>query len=551
MDKDRSSVGIAGRRTVCIFVVLAVVVAGLCISNRALGQNRDSVPGSRAVEATGKNEATPSEGQPESSWTLERARSVYTNAQPLHKNYFRTGLETAAFLAIAAGYYYGTLEDRRWYEYTIPKGSFEARFETGDAYRLDNNDWDSNVGHIAAGTGYYLLARTNDLSLTESFLVAAGASTFWELFGELRDEFSINDAIMTPIGGFAIGEPMFQLGEFFQHSAPSIPNRALGFLFGPSAAIHRWLDNTTPKAPENVDKYCLTTDAWHRFRVFAGGGGSYSPDADEFRSEAQMGFDFEVITAEKFGKPGEASINYLDGVYNELAFQAALDGSTLVDLRFFSKTAFLGHYEQCISMDEQSQTLRGSSLFVGLGSAFEYYNHSFIGMRREDRQAICDLVGPTLIADFYRCGLHVRATAELYPSFSMVTPTAGTLYDETHNISGVKSVYRFESYYYALGATVGGRVEMEYGPFGLDGRVRYHYFDSIDGLDRYEDSRVTDDIEFQDQRLGLQLTLFYALPIENFKLGLSAEKIYRWSDIDTMAWSGDETRFFGNVVFEF
>lgn len=548
----------AGRCSTLLLAAWCIVIVCFLVPGAAQGQSRDSAQAPRAGGASPTTGSTGSKAAPtQDSGTkpaLEPTWSVYTNAEPQHKNWLRTGLETAGFLAVAEGFYYGTLEERRWYEYTIPKGSFEARFVTGDAYRFDNNAWESNVGHIAAGTGYYLLARTNDLGLAPSLLWTAGSSTLWELFGELRDEFSINDAIMTPIGGFAIGEPYYQLGEFFQHSENTIPNRTLGFLFGPSALIHRWLDCDVPKNPANVDKFGFTTDVWHRFRVFAGGGGSYSHDTEKFRGESQVGFDFEVITAEKFAKPGEASINYLDGVFNELAFKAAFEDSDIVDLRFFSKTAFLGHYEQNIVKDRNSDTLEGHSLFWGLGSAFEYYNHKFSDMVRDDKLAIVDLVGPTAIADWYHCGLHVRATAEAYPNFSMVNPALGRLYDETHDLHSVQSVYRFESYYYALGATAAGRLEMEYGPFGLDGQVRYHYFSGINGLDRFQDTphgTVTHDLDFQDQRLGMQLTLFYALPIDNFKLGLTAEKIYRWSDIDHFSANLDESRFFGNVFFEF
>ena len=190
-----------------------------------------------------------------------------------------------------------------------------------------------------------------------------------------------------------------------------------------------------------------------------------------------MGFDFEVVTAEKYGKPGEASVFYMDGVFNELAFKVAMDGTEIVDLRFFAKTAFLGHYQQNIGKDQASQHLEGHSLFLGLSSAFEYYAHEFSGMQDEDKQAICDLVGPSLVADYYHRGLHLRASVDVYPTFSMVKPAAADLYDQDHSLRGVKSVYRAEGYYYAVGMTAAGRMEADYGPFGLDGQIRYHTFE--------------------------------------------------------------------------
>ncbi len=508
-----------------LFVICALMIANFCFSGVSWGEEQKMVD--EAGLTVFSSETVPSPLKTDTSKTnsgLEslsgRSSSVYSNVLPQHKEYLRASLELMAFLGISAGYYYGTLGDPKWYEFKSAGESLEARFITGDAYLLDNNAWDTNVGHIAAGTGYYLLSRGNDLSLIESMLLTLGASTTWEMFGELQDEFSINDAIMTPFGGFAIGEVMYQFGEFFQHSSHSIPNQVLGILFGPSTAIHRWLDNDRPAPPAHVDKFGFTTDAWHRFRLYAGGGASYSGDTHKYSAESEMGFDFQVVTAEKYGKPGEASTFYKDGVFNEMALDAVLSGSDVVDFRFFSKTAFLGYYQQNILKEDASQNLEGNSLFVGLGSALEYYSHLFSEMREEDKQTVCDLIGPSLVADFYHQGLHLRVGADIYPTFSMVQPAAREFYNQNRNLAGVKSVYRAEDYYYALGMGTVGRMEMEYGPFGLEGHIRYHYFNSIEGLDRYQ-SIVVNDIPLEDERLWLQLTFLYDLPIENLKLGLN------------------------------
>lgn len=482
--------------------------------------------------------------------TASQAYSIYSNENPQHKNHLRASLEILGFLGISTGYYWGTLGERKWYEYKVDLDNLKDRFITGDAIRFDNNPWDTNVGHIAAGAGYYLLARSNDLSLPESFLYAGVASTAWEFFVELRDEVSINDAIMTPLGGFAIGETMYQLGEFFQHSSDTIPNQTLGFLFGPSTAIHRWLDNTRPKPPANVDRFGLTTDPWHRFRLFAGGGVSQVHDTDKQRTESAMGFDFEVVTAEKYRKPGEASIFYTDGVFNELAFKVALADTEMVDLQFFSKTAFLGYYQQQIVKDEDSQTLGGYSLFIGASSAFEYYAHEFAGIGEADKQVICDLIGPSLVVDYFYRGFHMRAGVDAYPAFSMVKPAAVEAYEQDHIIQRTGSVFQAERYYYAFGMTAAGKLEMDYGPYGIEGRIRYHYFDSIEGRNPLQ-QRGPDDIELKDQRLWMQVSCYYALPIENLKLALDIERLYRWSNIDDFSSDQEETRFVAKVVFEF
>ena len=540
---------VASRVVICL-----LMVASCCSADVAWGQGRslsdEPKRGEGSTATAGSASKEGMHGDSNARPPSEQPYSIYTNAEPPSQAYVRAAVEILGFLGISAAYYYGTLGKRHSWEFEVGADSLYHRFVTGDAIRLDDNPWDTNVGHIAAGTGYYLLARTNDLSLFESMLIGMGASTAWEFFGELQDEVSINDAVMTPFGGFAIGEVYYQLGEFFQHSSDTIPNRALGFLFGPSAVIHRWMDNTTPKPPANVDKFGFTTDAWHRFQLFAGYGGSYSRDTDRSRSEAEMGFDFEVSTVEKYGKPGEASTFYKDGAFDEMAFQAAMDGSEVVDFRFLAKTVFLGHYQQSVFRNDVSQALEGYSLFVGLSSGFEYYAHSFSEMREEDKQTICDLIGPALIADYYHGGLHLRAAADAYPTFSMVLPSAGDVFARSHSLKGVTHVFKAEGYYHALGVAAGGRVEADYGPWGIEGQVRYHYFNSIEGLDRLQEN-VTRDLEFEDQRLWLNLALYYKLPIDYLKLALNVENIYRSSEIEAFSLYMDETRFFGRLIFDF
>ena len=528
---------------------------GFCPFDAAGGQNSGPAVGSNSagppvgtaapVPKNPSNEASAEQPAP------DRPPSVYTNALAPRPDHLRTTLELAAIFAVGEGWYYGTLESPKWYWYDDFVDGMRARFVTGDAYCLDVNAWDTNMGHVFAGAGYYLLARSNDLSYEASLLYTFAASAAWEMFGEPREEFSINDTIVTPSSGFAVGEVMYQFGEFFQHSSCTAPNKALGWIFSPGAAIHRWIDGTEPKPPDKVDQFCFTTDAWHRFQVYAGGGSDYSPDKDRSRTEAALGFNMEVVTAEKYGKPGEACLLYKGGTFNEMSLDAALadDGKT-PDFRFLARTAFLGYYRQNIVKSEATGTLEGSSLFYGLSTAFEYYTHKFIGYAREDKLAICDLVGPSLISDYYHAGFHMRTLFDLYPTFSMVKPAAGAVYDQTHSLQGVTGIYQEQGYYYALGLSTGGRAEMYYGPFGMEAFIRYHYFSGIEGIDRMQD-RVTHDLSFEDQRLWLQLTLSCALPVDHLKLALDAGKIYRWSDIDAFSRNMDETRYFARVVYEF
>jgi hypothetical protein len=531
-----------------------VAMAGVCNADMDSSQDKHVSAASKRIAAS----APPSKAKTASKAVVDKedkakaaeTSSIYTNDVPLRKAYLRGSLEILTFLGVSEAYYLGTYTSPEWYDFKTIEDSLEARFITGKAYRLDPNSFDMNTGHVAAGTSFYLIARSNGMDLPQSWLATAGASTLWELFGEYHDEFSINDAIMTPFAGFSTGETMYQLGEFFQHSAPTITNRTLGILFDPLAAANRWMDDTQPQPPSRVDEFGFTTDAWHRFRVYAGGGGDFSGGGGQ-KAVAEAGLDFEVVTAEKYGKPGEVCVFDINGMFNELSFEQAYSGSDLLDTRFVAKTAFLGQYRQNILQDAATQDQEGYGLFLGLGSAFEYYGQMFEGVSREDRLAIVDLVGPTLIADYYHCGVHVRTSLDAYPTFSMVQPAVGELYDLNHSLAGTQSVYRARGYYYALGVGAGLKTEVDYGPFDLEGLVQYDYFSSIQGLDRVQEN-VTNELDFQDQRLWLQLILYSKLPCDNLKLGVGAERLFRWSDISPDFSSNlNDTRYFARIVYQF
>ncbi len=475
--------------------------------------------------------------------------SPYTNDGQRDKHYLRAGLEILTILGVGTAEYY------------LPRGGFNSdsdfdvnienlkdRFITMEAHRFDNNAWDTNTGHIPVGASYYLLARSNDLNILESFLYSTAASMTWEGLIEMREVVSINDNIMTPFSGLAIGEVAYQLGEFFQHSSENRPNQVLGVIFGAPTVFNRWLDNNLPKPPANVDDFGFTTDVWHRFRLFAGGG-SLGAELGASRGVADVGFDLELVNAEKYGKPGEASTFYHDSVFNQLAFRTLLGNGEILDYLFFAKTAFLGYYQQHVEKEEASGQLSGHSLFLGLGSAFEYYNHIFAGPVNEDKFAVCDLLGPSLVADFYHHGLHLRAGLDAYPNFAMVMPFSTDLFKEHHSVLGASNIFEDEGYYYALGLTAAGRLEAGYGPFGLEAAVRYHFFDSIEGLNR-QPERAFNEFDLQDERLSMTLGLSYALPLSHAKIAFYLERLWRWSSIKNSEYDRDDLCLLGRLIFE-
>jgi hypothetical protein len=493
-----------------------------------------------------------SKGNTEAKSGSGQVVSPYSNDGPREKHYLRASSEIFAYLAIGSTQYYLIGKFKSDYDFDASLATLKKRFITGEAILFDNNKWGTNAltGHVPVGTTYYWLPRSNGLNIYESMAITMGTSTVWEFLVEMREIVSLNDLILTPFSGIALGEATYQLGEFFQHSSPNLTNLALGALFGFPAAAHHWLDNNWPKPPTNVDSFGFTTDVWHRFRLYAGGGVSVASNTDTSRGISEVGIDLELVNIEKYGNPGEVSTIYSDGAFNDVAFRAVLGDGEILDSILFAKAAFLGHYQQFIVKDESTGQLNGHSLFLGIGTAFEHLTHDFAGPGNEDKFAVCDLVGPSLVADFYHQGLHIRAGMDVYSNFAMVQPFSVDLFKEHHSVIGSKNIFEDEGYYYALGLTAAGRLEADYGPFGLEGHIRYYYFDSIEGLNR-QPERVVNDFNMKDERLWMQLALSYALIPNNLKIVFDMERLYRWSEIKDFNADREETRFVGKLMFEF
>lgn len=78
----------------------------------------------------------------------------------------------------------------------------------------DKDDFLINyIGHPVSGAWYYTMARNDGMSITESAFVSAVMSTFfWEYGYEAFAEVpSIQDLIVTPLGGALLGEWMYLL----------------------------------------------------------------------------------------------------------------------------------------------------------------------------------------------------------------------------------------------------------------------------------------------------------------------------------------------------
>ena len=103
------------------------------------------------------------------------------------------------------------------------------------------------------------------------------ASSLWEAGIESQEVFSINDTIVTGIGGISLGESAFQLGELFARSAPTWRNRLLLTLFSPARAFLALTEGAPLPQAHSVDSHGIADDVYHRFVLSAGGSFAATP----------------------------------------------------------------------------------------------------------------------------------------------------------------------------------------------------------------------------------------------------------------------------------
>jgi hypothetical protein len=91
-----------------------------------------------------------------------------------HKNarrsrYLRTTLETSVLLGAVSLYYWGTKSFAADFDYDVSLETLQKKL-SGQAILFDDNSLEANSfpGHPLAGAYYYLIARNNHLSRTES-----------------------------------------------------------------------------------------------------------------------------------------------------------------------------------------------------------------------------------------------------------------------------------------------------------------------------------------------------------------------------------------------
>ncbi len=432
------------KRHILASVLLGVSVAGLprpaMAQPNGVSDSRDADTASGAAAVT-KPETTPQQSpsvtlvEPEPE--LHAVRAVLT-------------FETVFLLGW--GYYLMTADFKQQFDIDYRWDVFRRKI-SGESFVFDTNHFGTNfIGHPLGGAGYYLSARSNGMGTLGSSAISVTGSLLWELFGEVREEISMNDMITTPMAGIAIGETTYQMARFFDRAEGNLLNRTLGLLLGPFTTLNDVLDG---HAPERV-RSGYPRDGWHQVMARAALSQVYEAGAADLHPEAELLANVRVESLPVPHEPQPLTTSWFDrGNITQLRVELAASSSGLSRVEVATNAVLGG-----IGYRASRGTHDAEFGYVGLGMGFHYTGRSY---DRSTGGPLNRLSGVQPMS--LSTGHHVRRGAftldgwlRAGPAFAgmdVLSPTA-----ELESDPRLPPVTRLHGYYMGWGASSEAQVQM-------------------------------------------------------------------------------------------
>jgi len=492
---------------------------------------------------------------------------------PHDRHWVRAILETGGVIVIGfvdyllnTGARGGLLKegDEKWalrYDWPRLRGKFE-----GSAYELDANRFGTNfVGHPFAGWLYFQVGRSNHLTFAESALFAFASSATWEYFGEIRERISVNDLIVTPAAGIAIGEATMQVAGFLERGRRTFAHRAASFLLAPVKFVNDLTDGVEPRRSARQDGLGLATEPYHRFELYAGGAltlqdgtsGSRKSGDDASYGDLRFGLDLSVVNLPGYDGAGRHARLFDDGNVASVAFTGAVSGAGLVDGLFATRVLPVGFYHRDARLDARGR-LVGHGTVVGLRLGFEYGVHDYDRDRRRPRDLV-SVVSPIGIAAEHtvtsgrlrvRTGIDVQGAMAGVAPYALADHVARSGGDVATATDRLATSIRNNGYYHALGIAVSPRVEIAAGDLSLEARLRIDNFQPILGLDE-DEARVDDTIRIADRRSVGRLALGWEPEGIPLRIAAGATRSIRTGQLGAARASRGETSYGATIGARF
>ena len=396
---------------------------------------------------------------------------------PQNERFMAAGLEISAFLGASLYTYYSVAiannPNARDWDYETGKQSFRQKV-SGNVIRFDDNRYPTNQGHLLAGFGYHFLARSSGANREQALLFDFASSSFWEYIGEYREVVSIVDEINTTLGGFVLGETIFQISKIFRKDgANSSARKILGTVFGAPEKVSAIIENSTSAKRRTFSDLKLTNEEasfWSKLDLYAG------VDQVNGLNSRSYGLSGEVINIPYYDSLGKVSRTYLaeDTVQAQLDFDYGSGAGVSKFMRLYAKIVLTAIYQKNLDLDEKGRA-EGYQMFVGPAMALEVNDTSLNSNRRigeSDFMSIVHVLGGSADITTYSHGIRMHMVMDVYGDFAMIhSPSFDSVTGERYidveytmgNCGTIQSVLCHEGYYYGYGATGRARVTAEKG----------------------------------------------------------------------------------------
>jgi hypothetical protein len=405
------------------------------------------------------------------------------------ERHIRLALSEATLGLVAGmGWYYSNLHHNEYnLDYNWGAETFKKKLVTFQGVRFDDNDFLSNtISHPLAATGWYLLFRGNRLSPLQSFLLTLAYSTFWELLVEYREVTSINDLIVTPMGGLTLGEPMVQTSAFLRAGSPGLAGRIMAFALNPLESINSALEGTRPYGDEPADPYGVPLAYPHTLEFQVGAANArFAGNGD--RGELLFGGRAEVDTRADLPVPGRDHRLVGPGALNRIFLAFALanaEGITLDEVDVGTKVSLLGALMRAADGPDDAFVAATRRFFYGLGSGFEYATRQRPG-QFEDLLGLAKILGPMLDWRFANPRYRLHLSADALYTIGAVGAWGLPAYSEANGLVGLPSIITLHGYYYGQGVSASVRAVLDIGRWELGATLTEDDFWWFRGHDRY------------------------------------------------------------------
>ncbi len=463
------------------------------------GNERDAAaePRSKADTPSASQQRQTRASQVERGFFIDQ-RGRRVAFEPLYEGWFgaqryelyplRAILENIGLLGVEVALYWSD-PSSNFVDWQFP--DLGSKLTSREAFRFDDNLLRTNyVYHPFAGTIHYVTTRANGFGVLPSFAAAAGSSAIYELLLEWKELVSLNDLVVTPFGGTAMGEFFYQLGNYINsepvdaesHSGVGeVLHEGVEATLGLPRDLHDAIDSPRPPPSVPKDNLGLSSAYFHRFRALAA---LESIDTPSGPAGPLLGWDLDFALAAMPGflRVGKFKRSFSNG--NFTSFQGRLlfargahDSELLFDSHLF------GRYEQDVraAADGKSGYANEVALAVGL----DYFTTA--ARHRGDAYGIVHLLKPTerLWLELGPAQLHFATEAAI--DFAAVHSIAYETYAQVYGEEGTKSSLQRHGYAHAWGFSGGALATLAYGGLELGARARFGHYESLEGADRTQE----------------------------------------------------------------